>query len=146
MATPAAAPTKVFNNPRLLLTLKRASLFSSLLTLAEAFAMMGKESLICDDDREGKRRVRPFNSLPNDVGFRRVVIPVAIAMVYTYLYRFSKPLQNSSLVGDPAPGSSKQFLLEESPKMRVLPKSSPANLTAIQQETRSHVSAIFHIQ
>jgi hypothetical protein len=100
-ATPAAAPTKVFNNPRLLLTLKRASPFSSLLTLAEAFAMMGKESLICDDDREGKRRVRLFNSLPNDVGFRRVAIPDAIAMVYTHLYRYSKPFQNSSLVAPP---------------------------------------------
>jgi hypothetical protein len=85
-ATPAA-PSKVFNNPRLLLLtpvlLTVGFLSSGLETFAETLAMTGMESLIGDDDeREGNKRVLPVNSLPNDVGVKRAAIPVAVAMVY----------------------------------------------------------------
>jgi hypothetical protein len=86
MATPAA-PSKVFNNPRLLLLtlvlLKVGFLSSGLETFADTLALTGMESLIGDDDeREGNKRDLPVNSLPNDVGVKRAAIPVAVAMVY----------------------------------------------------------------
>jgi hypothetical protein len=104
MATPAA-PSKVFNNPRLLLLtlvlLTVGFLSSGLETFAETLALTRMESLIGDDDeREGNKRVLPVNSLPNDVGVKSAAIPVAIAMVYcthsVFKHSFSSVENNNS--------------------------------------------------
>jgi hypothetical protein len=122
MATPAA-PSKVFNNPRLLLLtlvlLTVGFLSSGLETFAETLALTGMESLIGDDDeREGNKRVLPVNSLPNDVGVKRAAIPVAVAMVYCThsVFKQSSSVENNNSFLKEVSSSFPNLLLQQQKK------------------------------